>query len=141
MVWEVGSGYKKKEKGREDDFLNMERKRLMKKKLTMCFFALCIMVLFSIMESSSQAVVYAGGCGSEKVTICHIPPGNPENAQTLTVSINAWNGHLRNNGGHHNGCHLGACEVNGDEGDEGGEGGGGGAALDVKSWQEAVSAQ
>jgi type IV pilus assembly protein PilY1 len=28
-----------------------------------------------------------------KVMICHIPPGNPENRHTITVSINAWPAH------------------------------------------------
>ena len=30
----------------------------------------------------------------EKVLICHIPPGNPENAQTISVSVNAVPAHL-----------------------------------------------
>ena len=29
-----------------------------------------------------------------KVTICHIPPGNPGNAHTITVSVNAMPAHL-----------------------------------------------
>ncbi len=109
----------------------------MKKKLIMCISVLCCMLLFG-MGNINQAVVYGGGCGSEQVTICHIPPGNPENAQTLTVSINAWNGHMNNNGGHHDGCHLGACEESGGGGD-GGSGGGGGPTIDIRSWKEGVS--
>jgi hypothetical protein len=31
---------------------------------------------------------------AEKVLICHIPPGNPENAHTLSVSVNAVPAHL-----------------------------------------------
>jgi hypothetical protein len=31
---------------------------------------------------------------NEKVTICHIPPGNPENAHEITVSISAVPAHL-----------------------------------------------
>jgi hypothetical protein len=31
--------------------------------------------------------------GTEKVTICHIPPGNPENRHTITISISAWPAH------------------------------------------------
>jgi hypothetical protein len=30
----------------------------------------------------------------EKVLICHIPPGNPENAHTISVSVNAVPAHL-----------------------------------------------
>ncbi len=110
----------------------------MKKNLFICVLSLFCMVFFGI-GSSNQAV--GGGCGSQQVTICHIPPGNPENAQTLTVSINAWNGHMNNNGGHHNGCHLGECVGGGDEDGESGGGGGGGAASEIKSWKESVSAQ
>jgi|GEM_PF-1000897 hypothetical protein len=29
-----------------------------------------------------------------KVTICHIPPGNPENAHEITVSVSAVPAHL-----------------------------------------------
>ena len=31
---------------------------------------------------------------ADKVTICHFPPGNPENAQTITVGIAAVPAHL-----------------------------------------------
>ena len=31
---------------------------------------------------------------SAKVTICHIPPGNPDNAHTISVSENAVPAHL-----------------------------------------------
>jgi hypothetical protein len=39
----------------------------------------------------------------EKVLICHIPPGNPGNEHTISVSVNAVPAHL----GH--GDHLGPC--------------------------------
>ena len=29
-----------------------------------------------------------------KITICHVPPGNPGNCQEITVSINALEAHL-----------------------------------------------
>jgi len=29
----------------------------------------------------------------EKNTICHVPPGNPDNPQTITISENAWQAH------------------------------------------------
>ncbi len=40
----------------------------------------------------------------EKVTICHIPPGNPSNAHTITVGASAVNAHLNH------GDTLGECE-------------------------------
>ena len=41
--------------------------------------------------ASAQAAV-------PKVTICHIPPGNPENAHTITVGAPAVPAHLANHG-------------------------------------------
>jgi hypothetical protein len=53
-----------------------------------------------------------------KVQICHVPPGNPTNAQTLTISENAIASHLEN----HELDFLGPCppscaEVECDDGD------------------------
>jgi hypothetical protein len=41
------------------------------------------------------------------VTICHIPPGNPANAHTITISVNALPAHLAH------GDYVGACQGNG----------------------------
>ena len=30
----------------------------------------------------------------DKITICHIPPGNPDNAHPITISVRALNAHL-----------------------------------------------
>ena len=38
-----------------------------------------------------------------KITICHIPPGNPANAHSITISANAWPAHQAH------GDQLGAC--------------------------------
>jgi hypothetical protein len=40
-----------------------------------------------------------------KVDICHIPPGNPANAHTINVSVNAIPAHLAH------GDFLGSCEA------------------------------
>ena len=45
----------------------------------------------------------------DKVTICHIPPGNPDNAHTKNVSGNAMNAHLAH------GDSMGECPDNGDQ--------------------------
>lgn len=34
-----------------------------------------------------------GSGGEKKITICHIPPGNPGKAKTLTISASAWPAH------------------------------------------------
>jgi len=39
-----------------------------------------------------------------KVDICHVPPGNPDNAHTITISESALSAHLEH------GDHLGACD-------------------------------
>jgi len=38
------------------------------------------------------------GAGEDKVTICHIPPGNPENAHTIVVGASAVPAHVENHG-------------------------------------------
>ncbi len=71
----------------------------MKKKLIMCVLVLCCMVLFGI-GNIDQAM--AGNCNNNgnngnnghKVTICHIPPGNPDNAHTIEIDESALAAHL-----------------------------------------------
>ncbi|MEZ4943202.1 MAG: T9SS type A sorting domain-containing protein [Saprospiraceae bacterium] len=46
-------------------------------------------------------------CGNGKYLVCHIPPGQPENAQQLCISINAANNHI----GNHGGCYWGYCNA------------------------------
>jgi hypothetical protein len=46
--------------------------------------------------------------GVGKVTICHIPPGNPANAHTITVGVPALKAHLKH------GDTKGACGTGGD---------------------------
>ncbi len=52
------------------------------------------------------------------ITICHIPTGNPDNAQTQDVRPSELDSHI----GHHGGDYLGACE--GDDDDDNENGGG-----------------
>lgn len=54
----------------------------------------------------------------KKELICHIPPGNPDNAHSICVSKNAVETHQS-----HHGDPIGACVVDGGDGD--GDGGGG----------------
>ena len=44
-------------------------------------------------EIKLQDETTGGGGGTEKVTICHIPPGNPDKKNTLSISISAWPAH------------------------------------------------
>ena len=51
--------------------------------------------------------------GNKKITICHVPPGNTGNPQTITISINAWKTDGKGEGGHgpgrHGGDYVGPC--------------------------------
>jgi hypothetical protein len=46
-----------------------------------------LMIIVSVTSNGHAA-------GSGKVTICHIPPGNPSNAHSITVSRNAVSAHM-----------------------------------------------
>lgn len=48
--------------------------------------------------ASTCPVLADPSIGDEKMTICHVPPGNPENAHTIEISKNAWPAHSRNHG-------------------------------------------
>jgi len=52
--------------------------------------------------------------GSDKVTLCHIPPGNPGNAHTITVGAPAVRAHLAH------GDYLGPCAGDVPPGSDGG---------------------
>lgn len=56
----------------------------------------CIVAVLAI-----SSVAFAASQG--KVDICHIPPGNPGNAHTINVSVNAIPAHLAH------GDFLGPC--------------------------------
>jgi len=45
--------------------------------------------------------------GNEKITICHCPPGNPNNCHSITISIDAWAAHLA-----HPNDYMGPCTDN-----------------------------
>ncbi len=53
-----------------------------------------LIALAGLIASPPSAV----GDPEEKVTICHIPPGNPENAHTITVGASAVPAHIANHG-------------------------------------------
>lgn len=44
------------------------------------------------------------------ITICHIPPGNPSNAHTITISTSAWPAHQAH------GDYIGSCQGGGSSG-------------------------
>ena len=46
----------------------------------------------SVNSTNDDSIWYSDN--GNKVTICHIPPGNPENAHPITISVNALDAHL-----------------------------------------------
>lgn len=70
-----------------------------------------VTALAGLVVSQPQTV----GAGAEKVTICHIPPGNPANAHTIVVGAPAVQAHLAH------GDSVGECGGGGEEGEGGGQ--------------------
>lgn len=68
-------------------------------------FALLACVLFSVALLTAHAQNPKPTPGEEKCTVCHVPPGNPPNYQTITIGCSAVEAHMRNNPGD---C-LGPC--------------------------------
>lgn len=52
----------------------------------------------------------ADGCGSNKVIVCHVPPGNPENAHDICISVNALHAHVGRHGAGDHLDHVGSCQ-------------------------------
>lgn len=69
------------------------------------------LILFALLAIS---FVFAGtAIAHDKVTICHVPPGNPENAHTITIDSHALKAHLgENEQGLHGGDYYGECQSN-----------------------------
>jgi hypothetical protein len=78
------------------------------KSLSVLIPTAAVLVLSAMLATPWLAAVPAYADGSDnnnnkKVTICHIPPGNPDNAHTIRVSENAVDAHLAH------GDELGKC--------------------------------
>jgi len=69
-----------------------------------CSLGPCNPCLTCPIESSS--------CGSKgkNVLVCHIPPGNPENAQTICINPSGVPAHIDPKRGHNSGCYVGSCD-------------------------------
>ncbi len=59
--------------------------------------------------------VFASGVAAKrdhKITICHVPPGNPANAHSISVDLNAWEqGHSPHTTPAHVLDYIGECDV------------------------------
>jgi len=59
--------------------------------------------------STSDFDSYLVDYESKKIEICHVPPGNSDNAHTLSISVNAMRAHLAH------GDYIDECTENGDD--------------------------
>lgn len=71
------------------------------KKLTFTLRAVKIAALLVLIFFFNGMVLAQDG----KITICHCPPGNPNNCHSITISVNAWYAHFEN----HTGDYIGSC--------------------------------
>ncbi|MBU0505750.1 hypothetical protein KJ708_07150, partial [bacterium] len=55
-------------------------------------------------NSGSPVLEDVGDPPNGKIWICHVPPGNPDNAHTIHVSPNSWNGHKNHDGDYNGPC-------------------------------------
>src|SRR5829696_5066006 len=66
-----------------------------------------MMALAAMMLAAAPALAQSdGGRGQDKVTICHVPPGNPGNAHEITIGFPAVEHHFAN----HPGDDFGPCK-------------------------------
>jgi hypothetical protein len=56
--------------------------------------AVAVLVLVFVPSGLGSLLSADQALASAKVTICHIPPGNPDNAHTISVDDNAVPAHL-----------------------------------------------
>jgi hypothetical protein len=63
------------------------------------------MTMIAIALTISGATGFAAAASAEpnqdhKITICHVPPGNPENAHAITIDRKAWDDANSQNNAH-----------------------------------------
>ena len=55
-------------------------------------------------HDSADLERYPSDYEGKKINVCHVPPGNSDNAHTINISVNAWKSHMAH------GDSLGKCE-------------------------------
>ena len=74
-----------------------------RKLASLAYSAGAVSLIIGILLSSVNQPVFASnqtavGGGDHKIWICHVPPGNPGNAQALNVNADGWDGHDNHSG-------------------------------------------
>src|SRR5688572_29344529 len=81
--------------------------------LTVVLLLIVLMLSFSPQATLTNTLAAGKTPTPKKITICHVPPGNPANAHTITIASSAWRTDGRGQGGHgpgrHGGDYAGAC--------------------------------
>ena len=73
--------------------------------LAIFFVATAVVMIAGLAVSVTQQAAFAQPTNPKKVTICHIPPENPDERHTITVGAPAVAAHVRNHGDY-----IGACQ-------------------------------
>ncbi|RAJ16202.1 hypothetical protein [Olleya aquimaris] len=60
----------------------------------MKYVQILLFALASTLFSTNADSNKKGNNNNNKITICHIPPGNPANMHQITISVNALQAHL-----------------------------------------------
>jgi hypothetical protein len=73
--------------------------------LAIFFVATAVVMIAGLAVSVTQQAAFAQPTNPKKVTICHIPPENPDERHTITIGAPAVAAHVRNHGDY-----IGACQ-------------------------------
>jgi len=64
-----------------------------------------VLVILAMLTFAFALWINNAHAQEDKCTICHVPPGNPPNAHTITIGCSAVDAHMRN----HPGDCMGPC--------------------------------
>ena len=73
--------------------------------LAIFLIATAVILIAGVVVTATQQAAFAQPTNPKKVTICHIPPGEPENRHTTTIGAPAVAAGVRNHGDY-----IGACQ-------------------------------
>ena len=76
--------------------MNHKISKVLRKIASLGYSAGVVSLIIGVLLSVVSQPVYASsqnGNNTNKVWICHVPPGNPGNANAINVDANGWNGH------------------------------------------------
>ena len=78
---------------------------LLMKRIVYLIVAVCFLTAL-LAIASVQSVAATQDTQDQKILICHVPPGNPDNARVIEVAHSSWEGHAK-----HGDCHAPGANV------------------------------